>query len=309
MGLFNLFKKKRGIPLPDAYASLISAADYADVIGIALRYHKEKQITVISSDDGDIHVSIDGQRQHRYLDNLVRWIIQSPKGDWKKIIYAHFDKFKDNSSAIKFFQKDFEHASPLLRVLIKNDQIKWPEESSTFLSRCDFPGTRTFIVIEFENQFCYISTKDIQEWEMPIDEIFDIAIGNTPAEEITSVTEGTLLDKFPFFLFLSGDFSASLMLDLPNRAPFAVGSYGTIIAIPTKGTAFAHPIESKNVLDVVVELLPTVEKFYYEDPGQITNNFYWSYNGTVLVLPMVRTGETTATITLPDELISLLNSI
>lgn len=307
--MFDLFKKKKEIQLPEAYASLISAIDYADVMEIAVRYHQERQITVISTDHGDIHVTIDGQDQHRYLDNLLRRITQSPKEEWQKIIYAHFDRLKDNSPAIKFFQKDFEHASPLLRVLIKNEDIELAQDSSMFLSRCDFPGTLTFIVIEFENQFSYLPVKDIQEWGIPIDELFDIAIGNTPAEEITSVTEGTILDKFPIFLFLSGDFSASLMLDLQNRAPFVVGTYGSIIAIPTKGTAFAHPIEDKNVLDMVVELLPTVEKFYYEDPGQITNNFYWSYNGLIQALPLVRTGETTANIKLPDRLISLFDSL
>src|SRR5262249_16137591 len=151
-------------------------------------------------------------------------------------IYEHFDKLKDHTSAYNYLFKDLEYAAQFLRVLIKGADIH-ENQLDQFIHRCDFPETNTFLLIEFEEQFKYLIKEDIAEWSKTTDELFDIAIGNTPAEEI-EVKQYSFCDKFLVYIFFSGDFSSSLMLDLAARAEFAIGSYGSMIAIPAKGTSF-----------------------------------------------------------------------
>ena len=198
--------------------------------------------------------------------------------DWEGIVYNHFDRLKETKGAYEYLFKDFEYANQFLRVLIKDSSFNLDEEfeNSGIIFRTDLPETNTFLVLEFENKFRYINFVNIADWNVSIEELFEIAIANTPDEEI-EVKELLCDDKFTVYAFFSGDYSASLMLDLENRYDFAIGLFGSLIAIPTKGTALVYPVASNNVQEMIQILNPSIEQFYKEDPGQISTNFYWLY--------------------------------
>ena len=106
------------------------------------------------------------------------------------------------------------------------------------------------------------------------------------------------------FAFFSGDFSASYMLNFKIYSDYIGGTFGTLIAIPTKGTSIASPIENKNVLDLIEILRPEVDKFYQEDPGNITLNYYWLYNNEFQIFPTEESSDGTI-VKLPKELLVL----
>lgn len=215
-------------------------------------------------------------------------------------------KLKENKSAYTYLFKDFDYASQFLRVLIKGDNVDFGGSFRDFIYRTDFPNTKTFLVIEFEAQFKYLKQEDIAEWNKTNEVLFDIAISNIPSQEVEA-KEYQYCDKFTVYIFFSGDYSSALMLDLKNSADFSIGTYGSLIAIPTKGTAFTHPIETSDILELVVALNPSIEQFYNEDPGNITTNFYWFYNDNIQVFPLGKDRNGNF-IRLPDDLIKLLNN-
>ncbi|MES2765532.1 MAG: hypothetical protein V4642_06685 [Bacteroidota bacterium] len=305
MGLLNILKKEKKYDLPEIYNGIISKEDYTVILGICQQYHSDKGLEISKIDKGEIVIDIDGEEEKRYLDNLVRVLSSSEKAEWQEIIYEHFDKLKSNPSALKYLYKDFEYASQFLRVLIKEKEFVLGDDIVNFVHRIDLPQTHTFLIIEFEGLFHYVRRDDITEWNKTENDLFKIAIENIPEEEI-EVKEYEFAEKFTVFIFFSGDFAASLMLDLENRADFTIGEFGTLIAIPTKGTAYAHPIESDNITELIQELDPTIEKFYNEDPGNITTNFYWLYNGKFQIFPSENQANQTI-IRLPQDLINLLN--
>jgi hypothetical protein len=229
------------------------------------------------------------------------------KEDWKGLIYEHFDKLKDKRSAYNYFFKDFDYASQFLRVLVKPEDINFLDNISDYIHRIDFPKTKTFLVLEFEEQFRYIRREDIIEWAKPEEELFEIGISNIPAEEI-EIKEYLFSDKFTVYIFFSGDYSSAFLLDIKNNADYAIGAYGALITIPTKGTAYAHPIESSDILDLIEQLYPTIEQFYNEDPGSITTNFYWYFNDKFMIFPIGQ-DDNGAYIKLPDELARLFKSL
>ena len=306
MGLFNIFKKDKKYELPAMYNGIVSQNEYNDILNICKQYHQDNGLEISRIAEGEIVTEIEGDEQHRYLDNLVRVLASNESTRWKELIYQHFDKLKPNSSALNYLYKDFEYASQFLRVLLKEDTFVLGDDISKYVHRTDLPKTHTFLILEFEEKFFYVIKDEIIEWNKAENELFEIAIENIPDDEIEA-KEYEFGEKFPVFIFFSGDFSASLVLDLKNRADYAIGRFGALIAIPTKGTAYAHPIENNEILELIEILHPTIEKFYNEDPGNITTNFYWYYNDKFQIFPNGQ-DENGFFVRLPEDLKILVNN-
>ena len=307
MGLFDFFKKNNKLKLPESYEGVVSQEDYNFMMETAIQYHKSKGTEIIKVDEGEIVGKVQDQEHHWYFDNLVRTLSNHKKTEWASVIHAHFDKLsKDSSAATNFFFKDFEYAAPLLRILLKGKDFEFGRNESDYVYRSDLPETHTFLVMEFEQKFHYLKREDIVEWNKSEEELFQIAIENIPESEV-EVKEYLFLDKFTVFIFFSGDFASAVMLDLPTWADYAIGPLGSLLAIPTKGTAFAHPIEGGNILELVEHLHEQVTDFYHNDPGSITTNYYWYYEGRFNIFPIDK-DKNGRFVTLPDQLWQLLNS-
>ncbi|MFD2938502.1 hypothetical protein [Flavobacterium notoginsengisoli] len=277
MSIFDIFKKKQEYELPQIYKGIISKDDYNIILDFSLLYHKEQNLLVSKIDEGEIVIEINNEIQHRYLDNLVRVLSGNEKLKWKEIIFDHFNKLKYNNSAFEYLYKDFEYASQFLRVLIKGNNFNLGDDISNYVHRIDFPDTNTFLVLEFEEQFHYILKDEILEWEKTENELFETALENIPQDEI-EIKVYEFAEKFKVFSFTSGDYSSSFMINLKNKADYVIGNFGSLVAIPTKGTALVYPIETNNILELIEVIDPTIEKFYNEDPGNITQNYYWFHN-------------------------------
>jgi len=164
----------------------------------------------------------------------------------------------------------------------------------------------TFLVLDFEDQFHYVKRNEVHLWETDELELFEIAKENTRKEEI-EIKQYNYEDKYDVFVLFSGDFSASYTLLIEQEFDFAIGRFGTLVALPTKGTAFLYPIEKVDVLDVIVTIYPTVEQFFNEDPGNITLDFYWYFNGQYQIFEKEPNDDGTITINNPKKLTELLN--
>lgn len=303
--MFGFFKKKDKLVLPERYKNFINLDEYAEIISICKQYHEEMGIAIQKIDEGEIVVDANGEKQSKFLDNLVRLLSGNDKEAWKGLIYTHFDKLKSNPAAFKYIFKDFDFATPLLRVLVKDIGMANEMDLGEFVQRQDFPKTITFLVVEFEDKFAYVRHDQILEWEKKEKELFEIAISNTSFEEV-DVIEYLLSDKYPLFTILSGDFSAAMMLNPKFWQEYGLGKFGALVSIPSKGSAFVHPIETPDVLNVLAELSPMVYKFFEEDPGHITPLFYWHYQGEFELFP-IKQKDDGAYVELPTKLKHLFN--
>ncbi|HEV7330239.1 MAG TPA: hypothetical protein VGN63_04305 [Flavisolibacter sp.] len=300
--MFNFFKKATRYPIPEKYTSLIGQEDYNLLIKLAKEHFAEEKAQIVSIRDGEIILESGEEEKHCYLDNLVRKLSACDKQEWKAILAAHFERLKDHSEAYTYFFKDFDYASGLLRAFIKPPEA-FPDTAANYVSRVDFPGTVTVLAIEYENQFRFCLRDESKQWEVPEEELFRIAIANNPKDEVN--TEAWLfLDKFPGYMFFSGDYAAGMLLDMENNAAEAIGTYGSLVAIPSKELAIAAPIEDGNVLDLLQAVHPAVYKSYNEAQGNITTGFYWYYEGTFVPFPVREEGRHSV-ISLPEDLKNL----
>ena len=302
--MFDFFKRNK-IKLPDNYKDLIDEKNYALFLEKCLRTLKDLNIKVTSFNDGDIaYEKSDGEEAHYFLDNLIRNYVQLNQNGRDEAIQNHFKKLQDKTSAYNYLFKDLDYAKQFLKVLIKPTDLL--PNFDEFIFRNDYPNLNTCLIFDFEEQFHYIRKNNAIEWKVEYEYLFRIAVDNISNEEI-SIKEYLFGEKFTVFILFSGDFSASYTLLIEDKIDFAIGTYGSLIAIPTKGTAFIHPIETNDVLDLIEILHPEIGKFYNEDPGNISTGFYWFYQGTFHMFGKTLNDDNTLTIKMPDRLNELYN--
>ena len=124
-----------------------------------------------------------------------------------------------------------------------------------FIYRTDYPELGTFLVFDYGEKFTYLRKDKAKEWQREDEDLFEVALNNIANESI-EIREHTFGGKFIVYVLLSGDFSASYTLLIRQLIDFSIGRFGSIIAIPTKGTAFIHPIESNDIMELIPILYP-----------------------------------------------------
>lgn len=303
--MFDIFKKKKKAILPEDYSNLIDEKGYEIFLNKCISRLKDLGYKVVSFDNGDIVYERDNcEEAHFYLDNLLRVYLQADDSDKDTEIQNHFSKLKDQTKAYDYLYKDFAYAKQFLKVLLKADDIL--PNNDDFVYQNNYPSLMTFLVLDFEDQFHYVKRNEVHLWETDELELFEIAKENIRKEEV-EIKQYNYEDKYDVFVLFSGDFSASYSLLIEQEFDFAIGRFGTLVALPTKGTAFLYPIEKDDVLDVIVTIYPTVEQFFNEDPGNITLDFYWYYNGQYEIFEKESNDDGAITINNPKKLIQLLN--
>ncbi len=303
--MFDIFKKKKRTLLPEDYSNLVDEKGYEIFLNKCISTLKNLGYNIVSFDNGDIVYEKENcEKAHFYLDNLLRVYLQADDRDKDTEIQNHFLKLKDQTKAYDYLYKDFDYAKHFLKVLLKADDIL--PNNHGFVYQNNYPSLLTFLVLDFEDQFHYVNRNEVSLWETDELELFEIAKENIRKEEI-EIMQYNYEDKYDVFVLISGDFSASYTLLIEQEFDFAIGQFGTLVALPTKGTAFLYPIQKDDVLDVIVTIYPTVEQFFNEDPGNITLDFYWYYNGQYEIFEKESNGDGTITIKNPKKLIDLLN--
>lgn len=294
----KIFDRKR----PDFYEGIVTKKEYRQILELS---EKECQrIGKISSiQAGTIKITNPEKTEEEFsfhLDNLVRKCKYYGATEWQRIIQEHFSRFPIDQSKAKFLAKDFEYAQPLLKLLVRSPNSM----SDQMIQRLDLPNTASFLILDYDERFHFLMEDDIKEWNIPKKELFEIALENIALEKI-DVQEVIWAEKFDLFSFFSGDFSASYIVELAKNAPFAIGKFGAVVAIPTKGSAFVHPINGDTALPFIHSFEDTFSTFYHQDEVPISQHYYWFYEGEFEVFKEKRLNRRRFK-AMPKKLINLL---
>jgi len=268
----KIFDRKR----PDFYEGIVTKKEYSQILELS---EKECQRIgkTISIQAGTIKVANPEKTEEEFsfhLDNLVRKCKYYGAAEWEHIVKEHFSRFPIDQSKANFFAKDFEYAQPLLKLLVRSPNSM----SEQMIQRLDFPNTASFLILDYDERFHFLTEDAIKEWDIPKKELFEIALENIALEKI-DIQEVVWADKFELFSFFSGDFSASFLVALTKNAPFAIGKFGAVVAIPTKGSAFVHPLNGATALPFINSFDETFSTFYHQDEVPISQSYYWYYEG------------------------------
>jgi hypothetical protein len=296
--------------IPQSYLNLITQPEYDKILDWSLDFFAQSGLQVTRVNNGLIFLTMD-EVDHELqagLDNLIKILAKTDLSDWKRVIEGHFvrlTKLKEQEKAYNFFFKDFEYAQQYLRVLIKDAEAMPTNLMSELVKKVDFPHTHTLLVFDFDEQFRFLTQKDIEEWGVHPSELFEIARHNIKSENI-EIEEMIWNEGYSIYAFFSGDFAASYLLDIEENADFCIGEYGSLLTIPAKGAAFAHPIQDGEVLKIIETINPLVLQFYDHEPGSINAHYYWYFQGNMEVFPLEPNENGTTTLRLPKNLEKML---
>lgn len=264
--------------VPQSYSKLVNQKEYEFILACSIQ-EIEKLGRIVSIEDGVItakDLQDEDQEMKIYLGNLIKKCKQETTEEWIKIIGDHFGRLQINKSKSKYIHKDIDFAQNLIKVQVRMFDTMSDISLDELVCREDMPGTYTFLVLDFDERFHFIRKDGIAEWEKSIDELFEIGFDNVVREKI-NVKEYTLKEDIEMFSFFDGDFSASYVIQLERNAPYAIGTFGSVVTIPSKGVALVHPINGETALDFISTVIDTQQAFYRQDPVPITDTFYWFY--------------------------------
>lgn len=286
--MFNFFKKKKSNidrTIPDFYKEIINQKEYDLILDFAIESLKDigeiKSIgegTIMLKNPAD-----ENSDMQFHLDNLVRKCKSNATKDWQTIIDDHFKRCLINPNKAKYIFKDFDYAHEFIKFAVRPKSMF--QNIEDFVYRVDIPETGTFLILDYDDAFHYVRREDIKEWGKSEEELFEIASQNINSEQLD--IKGLLFkENFEVISFFSTDYSASYVVDLENNAEFAIGKYGAVVAIPTKGTAFAHPLKSNTAMSFIASFDELLNQFFNNDEVPISDHYYWYYEGIYEIFPV-----------------------
>ncbi|MFK7972967.1 MAG: hypothetical protein AB8F95_21535 [Bacteroidia bacterium] len=292
--------------LPARFDGLIDGEQYALLLDLCLG-HLESRAIIHSVQDGVISLGVgEISDMQCALDNLVRQIVKLPQPSWRERVIGHFGQLwitlAEHDESMKLLQ-NFDEVSSLLRLRVYPSSFGDSDLAQNLVSRVDFPGTFTNLVLDYDNRFQLVTRDICVLWEKDEEALFEIAQQNVNKEKL-DINRIEVKNGSDIFALLNRDLASSFLLDFEKNLPSALGKYGSLVAIPAKNAAFCVPIGNEDYKPYLKLLAPLMMQFFQQGPGQITTQFYWYYKGTFVAFSKNKKSEYEA----PEALLKLLNS-
>lgn len=293
--------------LPERYSNVISEERYIQVLEIAQDYLVQFG-EVINVSDGLIDFSQGGDSTSRFgLDNLIRTLAGKDPQEWKEDIEDHFSRIISQVEE-NYDVDDFEAIKNILGIRVYSDSyFDGMDLRAELISRIDFEDTKSYLVFDYPDKFQLVYKENFANWGITEDEAFKIALEHASKYEVE--IRKYEFETFNQFSFFSSTHSVSYILDFEQNASMCIGKAGSIVNIPTQGSAFAIPIDGPNVKEMIEEIGETIVKFFDEDPGNITTNYYWYYNGKFTKFSSTKSDDGFKVLDYPKELESLIRAL
>ncbi len=307
--------------ITDNLKHLINYEDYNLLIEYSLN-----QIYPISSSvelkDGTFSFTIKSNdtSHHVNFESLVRHIIIFEKELWEDEVEKYISRIIPDENELEKYLNSFFLAENKLTLRLHPEdmyglQIDYGSEKidnriEDLPHRVDFPEIYTVLALDLELRFHILKNEHISKWGKSIDELFKIAELNLiDLNENLSIGEYEINNSRIITVFDS-DFSAAYVSNFKESCSNCIGTLGTLVGIPNRGSAFIGILNKPNeIAPIFNELVQKVNKFYDEDPGQITRNLYWFYENKFELCILTWNEDGSISYDLPLTLLNLVQQI
>ncbi len=204
------------------------------------------------------------------LLKLAERCARVPDDRWPDLITGYFDAVSDTHSLDRQLEPllgDFQHVKHMLSVRMYPGSSADCDEANALVQRFDLPGIVSHLVFELPHSVRTVRQQEAEVWGKTRDELFQFALDNLkddgkPACEIVDLHDGVACYAFNGDSFFTA--SHALLLDY---LPECEGTYGSIVAIPTRHSLVCYPIEDLNVVKAINVMRPVVKSMYEQGPG------------------------------------------
>ncbi len=286
--------------IPEKYEHLVSERQYFRVLAYICRYFEEKDHSLTTIAEGNLIVLDAAEKMDISLDNLIKRLSNQAEDSWKQDIFTYFDQLLEHTNTEELFS-NFELAKEYLTLRLYGDQIDTHSEQDALVFRQDLAGTYSVLSLDLPSKFQVILKSEIENWSVDEKTLFHIALKN--ANQQTVQTAHGFWEETEILAIVSNEYAAIKLLELEENFSDSVGEHGALIAVPTKGTAFIHPMRSfdTNLNEALSLMIKQANLIYESDPGPITRNLYWYHQGQFHAFSM-QMKEEGLSYQLPEEL-------
>lgn len=225
-----------------------------------------------------------GMRQ-THLISLIKLCKQSKIHEYGTIVYDGLmieDKIMAHHSELSKTVNEFDKIKKLLAVRIYNDGDSTIEDRK--LGKPLAEGIYSKLVLDLPHSIRHILPAEIEEWDKPFDELYQIGLQNVRANYKVK-PNWEKMEKFKVWT-IEGEhfFSPNILLDL-QKHPKLIGAYGSLIGLPTRHNVYVYPVESMEVFSAMIKLIQLIQGMYHTNAGSISTNLLWYREGNFENLP------------------------
>jgi len=285
-----------------AWAEFMDRGEYAEFRRLMDDWMSTHNREYREADGGGIEITLsDGQPLLLGLVNLAQLAHRIPRSERQRLIADHFGQVL----TIPFGSVDraFEDVQSMIKVRLYPED--YGVEGMPLVSRVLAPGVLAILVIDYPTSIMSLTHQQIEKWERPIDELFELGLANVGAQDAplsSDVTDTSIrmLTGETFFVA-----TWALMLE---RLMQPVPEHGALVVLPHRHLLLYAPIVDVTVVQAFGPLLSIAARQFEAGPGSISPSLYWWRGGTLTLLPAKLIGRS-IDFTPPDDFMAVLNAL
>lgn len=285
--MFSFFKRKNQKEQTPTWARFFTPEEYTQFVGEVEVYFNSKGID-INLENGVVKVNTSGFGLNNLgLLNVAQQCKQDSASEYKVIVENHFNQLKASYDESKLFDEvkgDFNQARELLALRLYNKAYVTAVGEELTVGY-DFAGDLyAMLVYDLPETIESVSIDEINRWGKTKEELFEIGVQNVKRKYKQKLVQHEVSEIDIWFAEDQHFFVPNTLLDLDENR-YLIGTYGAIVATPTRSTAIIYPIESVDVIQAINKLIPIVYNLNSEGPGSLSNHVFWYINNEFIDLP------------------------
>jgi hypothetical protein len=244
------------------------------------------------------------------FNNLVKHILGEEKEQWPAKIAHYIDRLTLDRATLEPLLESFDAAREHLTIRVHTQHMyeSFPTGTEGYVLKAAIPELYAALAIDLPEQFHVLQKKEMESWDIDEDELFWTAYANLSDKREKIKVVQREMDGFSMVTLFDRDYSAAFSVDFANNCAEWIGTLGSMVSFPARGSVFIHPI--KNPADfnkAFGKLAELTNQFFQEDPGPLTNNIYWFHHNRFELFPKALEGNS-LTYSIPNRLLAYLRT-
>ncbi|MEO0895210.1 MAG: hypothetical protein AAFY71_02240 [Bacteroidota bacterium] len=296
--------------IPAIAEGKISLEDYKTILDSSLAII-QTEYDVKKVKEGSISLKKGKELSTINLDNLLLKCTQEDKEDWQAIIRDHFQRpLRSSSERALVNYTYFDEVAPFLSIRVYEEIYfqQFPQKDN-IIYRKDLEGTVSMLMLDLPSVFTTVDKSQTENWNKTDAELFARAeenLGKIPVVKTHYKIpfEG---DSLSLYAIEEENYASSYALDLKHNSKEFIGEFGSVVAIPTRGTALIFKINRGDMVsyqNFITQYSKLVKDLYYDQPHPVSPYFFWYHEGRFTKIK-VDSKDGLITVNPPEDLLDL----
>jgi len=256
-------------------------SDYEFFQNLVEEYFKENKIPI----ERDGYTIKARTINHEFnTSSLAYSVCKAPREEWKRPIYAFFDKTIQNPVNK---ERTIEEAKPLLRLrLFPEEQVK--PISFGCVSEQLTANMRLVVMLDEGDRFDSVPITDLDKWGITASTCIDLAKKNHT--DIKYILQKIIIQEEPNYTiarFSDNDGNGSAGIVSPVVKEFMEAENGSIVSLPEITSLLVYPVHSTTVNSMIRYMVGITIHFHRTNPKRLSEHIFYYSKGALEDIPYI----------------------